>query len=768
MLYNDNPFKILSVSPTDNRREIARQAEEKALLLDSQKCTDARTTLTNPQRRITAEIHWFLDCSAEEVKEIDSFISSSLAGNDIDDFSWENYCALTQLNIQLACLNAHNFNNAPIVKYYILGISRLFESVAADDILQLINDNRRKSGFPEVSKILDIESALGDMRSEIRQSLSQKLQVLPEIQYTKIVTLLSESYSGNQRYKGHAILEDAISEYQIYINDTLHKQGQAITKTAKFIAMGAQKINVSQAVSDLIDSLYTWDKLAQPLQLGALTKGSAHEESKEMLLALRDLALKLHNDFGMSSESLAITKATQEVFKELTEYIELLSDDNKTLTRLIEEKDAEDILSPILETVLKAFEALKSCPENQRTSKLNNLITCIKGANVQIKKQISDKKEAASLRNALGMLAHSFAVALHNDHQRTDDSISIVNAIEPLFADLPEVAEKIQESKKVLNELESEQAIISEIKAIENIIEKWKTKDTCTNPYQLASNAITKDIVDDLIAKIKATNSRIKAINETDETIAQLRTGLCITAREGAIYAHNERNKTELALSIARVLLDEFGDLATLRGKLAEDVATLNRQLTSQQLLRLRNQSTPSAQSSSSNSSTTAYLIAILIAVAIFVVVGFFSGAESGNSSSSDRKPSSYSPSSYNQSTETRFSSSSKAGNKVYADIVSIFPAIGIYTEGSSTYSNYVCECKTSSGTTVWVYISVSKYRSTFDSDASSSIYSEYAEEITFPSSKRIHGVVKSADSVMHGLSADTGSTLLINFGSVD
>ncbi len=70
MLYNDNPFKILGVSPTDSRREIARQAEEKALLFDAQTCTDARTTLTNPQRRISAEIHWFLDCNSEEIKEI--------------------------------------------------------------------------------------------------------------------------------------------------------------------------------------------------------------------------------------------------------------------------------------------------------------------------------------------------------------------------------------------------------------------------------------------------------------------------------------------------------------------------------------------------------------------------------------------------------------------------------------------------------------------------------------------------------------------------
>ena len=97
MLYQDNPFKLLGVLPTDGRREIVRQAEEKSLLLDAQKCSDARTTLTNPQRRIGAEVHWFLDCSADEIKEIEDYISQELAGKTDSDFVWEKKSALTQM-----------------------------------------------------------------------------------------------------------------------------------------------------------------------------------------------------------------------------------------------------------------------------------------------------------------------------------------------------------------------------------------------------------------------------------------------------------------------------------------------------------------------------------------------------------------------------------------------------------------------------------------------------------------------------------------------
>ena len=573
MQYNDNPFHILGVAPIDSRRVIARQSEEKALLLDAQKCSDAQATLTNPQRRIAAEVHWFLDCSPEEIKEIDSYVDGVITNNDIDDYSWDRFCALTQLNIQLACLDAQNFKNASMAKYYILGISRLFEAVDIEVVLQLINENRRQAGFPEVSKSLDIESALGDLRSEIRQSLTQRLQCLPENQYTQIVTMLSESYSGNQRYKGHAVLEDVISEYQVFINDTLHQQGQAIIRTAKFIAMGAKKINVSQAVTDLINSLYAWDKLAQPLQLGALTKGSSHEESKEMLVALRDLALKLHNEFGLSTESLSITKATQEVFKELPEYIELLSDDNKTLTKLIEEKEAKEVISPALESVNKAYETLKACPESHRSEKINELINCIREANRLIKKQFSDKKTADSLRTSLGMLARSFAVDLHNEHQRTGDSIVLVCAIGPMFSDLPEVAEKIKEDKKTLLTRNKEQTttdtILEGLKEIENSIEPTKTA--------LGGDRSSK--ISAIISKMVELDNLIKSNIADAETRNQVRERLAYMVRSLGIDLHNTKNDSENALRVISAVKNEFSDMPKMFGVLNNDISTLNTQI---------------------------------------------------------------------------------------------------------------------------------------------------------------------------------------------
>ena len=469
------------------------------------------------------------------------------------------------------------------------------------------------------------------MRSEIRQALSQRLQSLPQSQYTQIITLLSESYSGNQRYKGHAVLEDTISEYQLFINDTLNQQGQAIIKTAKFITQGADRINVSQAVADLIADLYSWDKLAQPLQLGALTKGSSHGESKEMLQALRDLALKLHNDYGYSSESLAITKATQEVFKELPEYTDLLSDDNKTLTRIIAEKEAEDILSPILEAVNAAYDSLKNCPESQRNAKLNELIGIVKNANLHIKKEYSDKTTSDFLRNSLGLLVRSFTIELHNELNRTEDALQLSVAIGPLFADLPEITVKIKEDQTALANLKREQD------NADRIAKGLKEIETLIQGVNISVSGDRDGKITALLSKMNEVDKLIKTAISDPETRIQIRERLAYMVRSVGIDLHNKYTDSQSSLRVITAVKNEFSDIPKLANSLNNDIAMLNKQIGFQKVVAARKQQQDSADK--------AKLIVAGIVFAVFLLIMLADSCNSGSSSTSS-KSTSYSSSS--------------------------------------------------------------------------------------------------------------------------
>ena len=55
----DNPFHVLSATPRDNRQRIHDLADEQSLIGDHEKCSNARSDLTNPRKRLVAEVAWF-------------------------------------------------------------------------------------------------------------------------------------------------------------------------------------------------------------------------------------------------------------------------------------------------------------------------------------------------------------------------------------------------------------------------------------------------------------------------------------------------------------------------------------------------------------------------------------------------------------------------------------------------------------------------------------------------------------------------------------
>ena len=55
---HSTPFALLGVTSRDDRRKIVDQAEHKSLELNPDDCQRARSDLTNPRNRLTAEIAW--------------------------------------------------------------------------------------------------------------------------------------------------------------------------------------------------------------------------------------------------------------------------------------------------------------------------------------------------------------------------------------------------------------------------------------------------------------------------------------------------------------------------------------------------------------------------------------------------------------------------------------------------------------------------------------------------------------------------------------
>ena len=77
----ENPFYILGASTRDNRRRISALAEEKAFLSDPEIVDEARNALLIPQKRLEAELRWFLGVDDEKLKSILNFLQTFQDGS---------------------------------------------------------------------------------------------------------------------------------------------------------------------------------------------------------------------------------------------------------------------------------------------------------------------------------------------------------------------------------------------------------------------------------------------------------------------------------------------------------------------------------------------------------------------------------------------------------------------------------------------------------------------------------------------------------------
>lgn len=645
MNLKNNSFYILGVSCSDNRRAIMAAAEEKSFELEQDVCTEAQNTLINPAKRLAAELDWFIDVDNSAIATLRIRIENG------EVISTDGLSSLSKLNATLFNFSISDDGDIYDVGYSILDIDDMYSAIDVSEVVSVLNANRSAAKMPEVQAQVVLQE-MNKKRESIRQVIMDKLSIFSREDYIELITLLAEKCVDIDDETG-VVISDVIDQYEVSIQAELEKSTDDVEQHIERIKSLSSESAIHENISGLIRRVQAWDKLAQPLQLKSQASGMPHEISEHLGRELRELALFLHNEKGLSEDALTLVDAMQDVFAELGGLADLFESDSNALNDLI------------------------------------------KG-----------------------------------------------NA----------------EAEAVLKEMQSLQSAAADIKTY-----------------------ATETKIDSFISRVNALDRRIKGLSLDFELQTQVRENLCYMARDVAITLHNNKNQTEYASKIANALKTEFSDVASLRAKLTEDCSSLNQQLMYKQVARQR-QAQQEAQQKSKN-------IGCLVVIGIFVlimIIASFGGGSSKSSSSSSSGSSSYSSSSSSSSsssgknssssssgsssstsTETKYSSSTaKSGDKVYVDIVSIFPEIGIYTQGSSSYSHFVCKCKTSSGSTVWVYMTCSEYKSNFDSSASTSVYSSYADEVTFSSSKRIHGTVKTANNIMSGLSSDTG-TYVIDFSSL-
>lgn len=433
-----NPFYILDVSADANRRDVIEAAEEKGFFFDAETCAEAQNTLINANKRLMAELGWFVDLEDTELASIKAAIGAS------QEISTEGLQSLSRLTALVHNLEILNEEDPYLLGYTISEINETFRSLDPDELLESINSHREKAGFALCSN-QEIVHGINERRTEIKQIIADKLNVLSDGDYTELARILGEQMVENNNVD-NAVISDVIDSYEVRIQTVLEGYTERIESLIADYRNNLSEVSVLK-LQRLISIVKEWDKLAQPLQLKSQASGMPHRISEDIGNQMRDLAVDLHNDEGKSEEALLITDAMRDVFAELVNLNDKFSEDTNILKNLISgQKYAEEINSD-MDSLESAGKLLQDRPLE---SNVNGYIALVKKLNNKLQTLDLPDDVQEAIRTNLGFMVLGTAVDLHNNAHETVHALHITECVAQEFKDLPEVSQRANENVQSL------------------------------------------------------------------------------------------------------------------------------------------------------------------------------------------------------------------------------------------------------------------------------------------------------------------------------
>ena len=320
------------------------------------------------------------------------------------------------------------------------------------------------------------------------------------------------------------LIEDLILSYELGVQNSLEQKRRIIEAQDEqlrvMVDIGNPDATLQPIVNQLIQTLKEWDTIAQPIQLSRRSRGERHTDSSEIAWRIRRLAIDLFNEYSKLDFSLKITNMLLEVFAEVPEIVERLTEDLKALK-----------INSQVEKLKNASDAGQS--DSTLTPMVNQLIQSVKSWNTTTQPVEANSRVAFTVRE----------VVLHlcNEHRKLDFAIQITNALIGVFNASSagvEVVTRLTEDKATLVGMKKFEKINAQGK---NLI---KTADLQRPDYTLSP------MVNQLIETVKTWEPSTQTI-ETNNNVAS-------TVGSIAFYLWSQYQKRDFAIQITNALIGVF------------------------------------------------------------------------------------------------------------------------------------------------------------------------------------------------------------------
>lgn len=334
---NENAFDLLGVTPEDGIARINDAKDDKSWVDEPNESMyeAARETLTNPRKRLQAEVPWFLKNSNSAFSLMNEV--QNCRGTDI------------RLVVQKIVALDDEYKEA-------------LQEESLDDIYTDIIISRKKAGISADIEQADIEEALSQLLEEgAKAAIDTLLRKCSTQEAAQIGNVIAKEMIqpgiGKYPKKYGDCIRFFIDLYNMKVQNELDTRSEKIQQDIE-----AAKVYTSVAqLSPLFQEIEWFDYLAQPLQLYFEDQGQADKQSQSEDIAgsLRKLSLFYHNERQLTELSIAVTEKAMQVFAENPKVLQQLQEDDEILKQQVQVKPLTDDLEIVFVQVARFVDRKK-------------------------------------------------------------------------------------------------------------------------------------------------------------------------------------------------------------------------------------------------------------------------------------------------------------------------------------------------------------------------------------------------------------------------
>jgi hypothetical protein len=319
-----SPFHVIKATTRDGRSRLVELADEQGLVRDPNECRDAQNALTNLRTRLNAELGWLPGVAPRKASQLVHGLvgGSALAGAG-------ELPPLARANVLAGIIETLTDGTKPgEVVSLILDLAETVDAIDLEAVLRDVNEDRSVAGFPPVREINSVEEEFDACRRHYRNVTRDLIDKFPRSVLVNIIDLVVTKSTAEGTRHAHSLIQDLVEAYETGAQDFIQQQVETVSGLLDRARSAAEhgEPHVLKTIEEIKSAALIFSSVVKPIQVVSRANGLDHPASRDLAIAMRHLAIELHNEHSMFSVPAQITEFLQSNFPAINDIADQVSE----------------------------------------------------------------------------------------------------------------------------------------------------------------------------------------------------------------------------------------------------------------------------------------------------------------------------------------------------------------------------------------------------------------------------------------------------------